>query len=125
MGRSEQVKGRRGERELARILNEYGFTDVRPGKAVSFGGEPDVIGLDGIHIEIKRAECPNVCAALKQAAEDAEYFGDGVPVVFWRKNRGRWGAIMELPTFVSLLRGEVTSDAAGCICSEDGTAEVR
>jgi Holliday junction resolvase len=124
MGRSEQTKGRRGERELSRILNEYGF-QTRPGAPVSFGGEPDIIGLDGVHVEVKRAECPNVCAALKQAGEDAEYFGDGVPVVFWRKNRGRWCAIMELDTFVSLLRGEVTGDAAGCICSEDGSAEVR
>ena len=89
MGKREQQKGRRAEIELSRILDGYGYA-TRPGQAVSFGGEPDVVGLDGVHIEIKRRESPDLSAALRQATEDAAYFGDGLPVVFFRGNRQKW-----------------------------------
>lgn len=103
MGKSAQAKGRRGERELSAKLNEYGF-QTEPGPPLSFGRVADVTGLPGIHIEVKRHECPDVTAALRQAAEDAQHFGDGLPTVFWRKNRGRWVAVMDLETFVKLYK---------------------
>lgn len=103
MGRTSQRKGRRGEIELSEKLREYGY-DAAPGEALSFGGVPDVTGLPGVHIEVKRQECPDVLAALKQAATDAEWFGDGVPVVFWRKNRGKWVALLTLESFMELYR---------------------
>lgn len=103
MGRMSQRKGRRGEKELSEKLNAYGYS-VTPGPALSFGGVPDVTGLPGIHIEVKRRECPDALAALKQAEADAERFGDGVPVVFWRKNRGRWVALLTLESFMDLYQ---------------------
>ena len=69
---------------------------------MSFGGTPDATGLPGIHGEVKRRECPDILAALRQAATDAERFGDGVPVVFWRKNRGKWIALLSLESFMEL-----------------------
>lgn len=101
MGRTSQRKGRRGEIELSEKLSAYGYA-VRPGAAMSFGGVPDVAGLPGIHIEVKRRECPDIPAALRQAATDAERFGDGLPVVFWRKNRGEWVALLSLESFMEL-----------------------
>ena len=101
MGRTSQRKGRRGEIELSEKLKEYGI-HAEPGASMSFGGTPDVTGLPGIHIEVKRRECPDVLAALRQAATDAERFGDGVPVVFWRKNRGKWIALLSLESFMEL-----------------------
>lgn len=116
MGRSSQRKGRAAEIELSELLNKHGF-HTRPGKAVSFGCEADVVGLDGVHIECKRRECQNVADALRQAEIDADFFGDGVAVVFTRGNRQTWRAVMSLDTFVKLYRGEVDHDGS----AEDNT----
>lgn len=104
MGRTEQRKGRRGELELCRVLAGYGY-DMRPGRPASFGEEPDIVGLPGIHIEVKRRENVDISTALKQATADAEKFGDGLPVVFTRGNRQNWRVVMDLSAFMELLEG--------------------
>jgi len=104
MARASQRKGRAGELELCRVLSGYGY-DVKPGAAVSFGSTPDIVGLPGIHIECKRREQTDMAAALKQASEDAQRFGDGLPVVFTRGNRQRWRVVMALDDFMELYRG--------------------
>ncbi len=101
MGKSQQRKGRNAERELAKIFQGYGY-DVRPGVPVSFGAEPDLVGLKGIHCELKRREHVDLSAALKQAAADAEKFGDGVPCVFHRGNRQNWRVTMALTDWLTL-----------------------
>ena len=103
MGKSSQRKGRRGELELSRILAGYGY-DLRPGRPATFGEEPDIIGLPGIHVEVKRREQTDLAAALKQAADDAEKFGDGLPAVFTRGNRERWRVVMALDDFMKLYQ---------------------
>lgn len=87
MGKSSQRKGREGELELVQILHSYGFEDVRPGKPISYGEEPDVVGLPGVHIECKRVERLNVPEAMQQAERDSQRFQDGIPVLFHRRNR--------------------------------------
>lgn len=109
MGRREQRKGRAAEREICGILNGMGF-QVRPSEAVSFGREADIVGLENIHAEIKRRENPDISAALRQAAEDAARFGDGLPVVFARGNRQRWRAVMDLDTWVQLYKLALNSE---------------
>lgn len=104
MGVRSQKKGRRGELELCRILAGYGY-DMRPGRPVSFGEEPDVVGLPGIHVEVKRREQTDISAALKQAVEDASRFGDGIPAVFTRGNREQWRVVMALDDFMKLYEG--------------------
>ena len=101
MGKASQRKGRAAELEFARILQGYGYP-AEPGPPMSYGKAPDVTGLPGIHIELKRRENPDLPGALKQARQDAERFGDGLPVVFTRRNRGRWLAVMELSDFMTL-----------------------
>ena len=101
MAKASQRKGRAGELELCRVLHEYGY-DVQPGRPASFGAEPDLSGLPGIHVEVKRREQTDIAAALKQAAEDARRFGDGLPVVFTRGNRQRWRVVMDLRDFMEL-----------------------
>lgn len=103
MAKASQRKGRAGELELCRILSGFGY-DVKPGVAVSFGTTPDIVGLPGIHIEVKRRENTDIAAALKQASEDARRFGDGLPAVFTRGNRQRWRVVMALDDFISLYR---------------------
>lgn len=103
MGVRSQKKGRRGELELCRILAGYGI-EARPGCPVSFGAEPDIVGLPGIHVEVKRREQTDLSAALKQAAADSEKFGDGLPAVFMRGNRQNWRVVMALDDFMKLYQ---------------------
>lgn len=102
-GKKSQHKGRAGELELSRILRGCGY-DVQPGRAVSYGATPDISGLPGIHIEVKRVERLNVPEAMKQAVRDAEKFHDGVPALFHRRSREPWLVTMRLQDWMGLYR---------------------
>ena len=104
MGRTQQRKGRGGELELCRILNEEGLP-VSPGMPLSFGGTPDLVGLPGVHIEVKRTERLNLRAAMEQAERDALAFQDGAPAVFHRQNRRPWLVTMRLDDWIRLYQG--------------------
>lgn len=101
MSRSQQRKGADGERELVNVLNEYGFTTVRGGSQ-TFGTVPDVTGLPGIHIEVKRVERLNLVEAIQQAVRDAARFKDGLPAVFHRRNRQPWLVTMRLKDWMEI-----------------------
>lgn len=101
-GKSSQRKGRAGELELVALLNEKGIK-AEPGKAVSYGCSPDIVGVPGIHVECKRVERLNVSAAMAQAVRDSEKFNDGVPVVFHRRNREGWLCTMRLDDWIQKL----------------------
>lgn len=103
MGVTSQRKGRKAEIELSKILQGYGY-DVRPGEPVSYGAEPDLVGLENIHIEVKRRENVNLSAALAQAEVDSQKFGDGLPAVFHRKNREGWRVTMPLSAWLELYQ---------------------
>lgn len=100
MGRGSQRKGAEGERELAAILKDYGYQCTRGG-SLTFGLVPDLEGLPGIHIEVKRVERLNIHEAMKQARRDADHFG-GLPAVFHRKNREPWLVTMTLDEWMQL-----------------------
>ena len=101
MGKSQQRKGADGERELAEQLRQYGY-QVKRGPSQNYGTVPDLIGLDGIHIECKRTERLNLNEAMQQSIRDADRFHDGVPVVIHRKNRRPWLVTLRLEDFMEL-----------------------
>lgn len=101
MGAKSQRKGRTAELELARILQSHGY-DVRPGMPLSFGREPDIVGLNGVHCELKRREGVDLSVALAQVSKDAEFFRDGLPAVFHRGNRQGWLCTMRLEDWMGL-----------------------
>ena len=102
-GKSSQRKGANGERELAALLREYGYS-IERGGSLSFGEVPDLTGLPGVHIEVKRVERLNVPEAMKQAARDAERFHDGAPTLFHRRSREPWLVTMRLQDWMSLYQ---------------------
>lgn len=104
MGRYSQAKGRRAELELVRVFQSYGI-QAEPGQAVSYGTTPDIVGVAGIHVEVKRRENVNLSAALEQAKQDAERFHDGLPAVFHRANRRGWRVTMALSDWLILYQG--------------------
>lgn len=119
MGAKSQRKGANAERELMGILREHGY-DIRRGGSLSFGEVPDLIGLDGVHIEVKRREAVNLAAALRQATADAERFRDGLPVVFHRSNREHWKATMNLSNWLKLYEKSLSSCGGHCGAAETG-----
>lgn len=71
---------------------------------MTFGAEPDVVGLPGVHVEVKRVERLNVTEAFNQAVRDAEKFRDGTPALFHRRNRCPWLVTMALSDWMQLYQ---------------------
>ena len=110
-GKSSQRKGREGELELTRILQAYGY-DAEPGRPQSYGEEPDIKGIPGVHIECKRTERFYPYDWIKQAERDSRRFKDGTPVVFFRKSREPWVVIMTLDSFMGFICGKIKRNIA-------------
>lgn len=95
-------KGKRGELEAAHLLQKYGY-DARRGQQYSgSNGDPDVVGLPGIHIEVKRVEKLNIDDALTQSIRDAR--DDEKPVVLHRKNRAEWKITMQFTDWIEMYK---------------------
>ena len=99
---NSRQKGAGGERELSRILWEYGYNCHRGQQYSGANGDADVVGLPGIHIECKRVERLNLSEAMKQAVRDA--VATEVPAVFHRKNREGWLVTMRLDDWIKMYK---------------------
>lgn len=96
-------KGKVGEREIARYLREHGFTEARRGQQFHGGADsPDVVGLTGFHIEVKRVENLNLNAAMEQSIKDSG--ADEIPLVVHRRNDDYWKVTMRLDDFMEVIR---------------------
>lgn len=69
---------------------------------MSFGDVPDLVGLPGIHIEVKRAEQVRLSEWMAQALRDSKRFRDGIPAVFHRRSHEVWHVTMSLSDFMTL-----------------------
>ena len=98
--KKSQRKGRAGELELSQVFQGYGY-DVKPGRSQSYGVEPDLTGLPGVHIECKRAEQLRPYDWMAQAERDAARFG-GMPAVFFRRSRSPWLVVMKLEDWIQV-----------------------
>ena len=109
---NSKKKGAAGEREFANYCKEKGF-DVR--RTAQYNGKEqgslaDVIGIPGIHIEVKRVEKLNIHNAVNQAIRD-NVNKDSVPIVAHRKNRTPWLITMTADDWFKLFYGlEVNED---------------
>lgn len=100
MAINSREKGKRAEREAAALIREYGY-DARRGVQYAGGPDsPDVVGLPGVHLEIKHVERLNLLAAMDQSADDSA--PDELPVVMHRKNRSPWLVTMWFEDFMDL-----------------------
>ncbi len=109
MGKTQREKGKRGERELAGLLREYGYDCRRGQQYCGTAGDADVVGLPGVHIECKRVERLNLQDAMSQAVRDTEAekmpFCDEIyPAVFHRRDRCEWLVTMRLEDWIELYR---------------------
>lgn len=99
---NSRQKGKRGELDAAKALKEYGYETRRGQQFSGANGDADVVGLPGIHLEVKRVEKLNISEAMQQSIRDAR---DGeLPVVMHRKNRETWLVTMPLKVFMVLYK---------------------
>lgn len=104
------------------ILREHGYP-VERGGTQSYGELPDLYGLDGVHLEIKRSERAQIWDWMEQSQRDARRFGDGVPTVIFRRSRSKWLTCMELLDWLEFYRRHERQ--CGGHCSAEETGEKR
>lgn len=104
-GRHAQRKGAEAEHELAELFRAHGFNARRGDAQRWYGGrlvsDVEVPALPWLHVEGKRTERVRLHQALDQARRDA---GHRAPVVFTRRNRGEWVAVLPAAVLLELLR---------------------
>ena len=118
MGKRSQRKGADGERELAAILREYGYT-VERGGAMS-GWQLIEFCSGDIHIEVKRCEQVRLSEWMQQAETDSKRFSDGMPVVFHRRSREPWHVTMSLANFMDIYSAKFLNSPRK-ECEKNGT----
>lgn len=107
IGKASREKGKRGEREVAKIFREAGYPEARRtsqycGKT---GDASDVTGVPGLHLEVKFVEKEAVRSWYGQAVRDAEAADRGdVPVVIHRKTHQPWLVTLSLDDFIKILK---------------------
>lgn len=102
MGKTSREKGKRGEREVAAFLRANGY-DAHRGVQYQGGKDsPDVVGLPGVHIEVKRTNRLALWDALSQSVSDAGE--DEMPVVFHRPDNCPWVVIMYAKDWIQIYR---------------------
>ncbi len=99
---NSRTKGKRGELEVAHLLKEYGYEARRGQQFAGINGDADVVGLPGVHIEVKRVEKLNIDEALEQAIRDKREHE--IPIVMHRKNRAKWKVTMLFDDWMMLYK---------------------
>ncbi len=99
-GKSNRDRGAEAERQVADIFKAAGFRTVRRGQV--FNHESDVIGVPGLHIEVKYCKTAKVWEWLRQAELEAELKGDGVPVIWFRRPRVPFRVIVPARLFLEM-----------------------
>jgi len=102
---NSRSKGNRGELELSHWLQAQGYEKARRGQQYHGGpGSPDVVGVPGMHIEVKRvAWLGRLRRWLKQSHDEAGI--DEVPTVFARDDGDKdWMVVMDAFAFIELWK---------------------
>lgn len=99
---NSRAKGKRGELEAVHKLKEYGYEVRRSQQFAGINGDADIVGMPGLHLEIKRVERLNIEDAMAQSKHDARE-GE-IPVVMHRKNNCEWLVTLQLERFIELYR---------------------
>ena len=110
MAGKSRSKGKRGELEVAQLLRAHGIAAARRGQQFSGEpGNPDVMGLIGVHIECKRCEKLPLWPALEQARREAL---EGDLATVWHRANGRpWIVLLTAEDFLALYRASFAQAA--------------
>lgn len=96
-------KGKNGELEWARFCRNHGYDCRRTAQYCGNTGDAsDVVGMPGIHQEVKRVERLCIEDAMAQAVHDSG--GVSTPIVAHRKNGHEWLVTMRADDWFTLYR---------------------
>ena len=107
-GRSRN-KGKRGEREAAKAVNAI-LPHLQARRAQQYcgaAGDADLIGIEGVHVEVKRVERFCLHPSLEQADSDRK--AGETPLVLTRQNGKSWVAccyLEDLPKLIERLHDD-------------------
>lgn len=104
MSVNSREKGKRGEREFAKLCRQYGHDARRSQQYAGGVDSADVVGLPGVHIEVKYGydmTIEEIRKFLQQAIRDSSGTGN-IPIVAHRKTYGKWFVTMEWDGFVKM-----------------------
>ncbi len=102
MGRASREKGKRGEREFARLLNEMGIDARRSQQFSGAAGDADLVtSMPGVHWEVKRYARVAAIRFLEQAERDSK---KDLAVVALREDRGSWVVMVRAENLEALAR---------------------
>jgi Holliday junction resolvase len=100
---NSKKKGAAGEREFANLCKAEGFNVRRTQQYCGNTGDAsDCVGLEGIHIEVKRVEALNIEKAMDQARNDCK--GESLPIVAHRKNKTKWKITMDAEDWFKIYK---------------------
>lgn len=119
-GSHSNRKGKRGERELANLLREKGYTVQRTPQSGGAHIPGDLIGTPGLHWEVKRQETARYPEWLRQAIADCPR--GKLPVVAHRRNGEDWTVALPLEAFLLLYERVVPPSKHDDGQSADGSA---
>ncbi|MCI5836244.1 MAG: hypothetical protein MR209_00125 [Veillonellaceae bacterium] len=113
---NSKQKGKRGELEFAKLCRAEGYTDVRRSAQYcgNTGEAADIVGLPGVHVEVKRGKVIRLTDAVAQAVRDSEKSGR-IPLVAHRRDNEGWLITMRAEDWFNLYR----EWEAGCMARED------
>lgn len=102
MGKASREKGKRGERLFAKLLREHGYDAKRGVQYQGSPDSPDVVGLPGVHTEVKFVEKLNLHSAMEQSKRDAGE--DEMPIVAHKRSREEWLVTMRFEDFIEIFK---------------------
>lgn len=101
---NSKQKGKRGELEVAKMLQLIGYDARRSVQYCGSSGDAaDVVGVGGLHLEVKRTETISIRKWMEQAERDAEKSGR-TPVVVFRSNGKRWRVCLDAEAFFTMYK---------------------
>ena len=104
-------KGKRGERQVVRFLQDNGFDEVQRTKAGRFSDEGDIEGVEGWTLQVKnvnnmsRAIREGIAGMQRQRGQTGDRFGAAI-VPVRNKPVGDWYFVMPMYMALDVLRGE-------------------
>lgn len=101
MGKASRDKGNAAERELLKLLSDELGVSVQRNLSQTRGGGADCIEIAGWAVECKRQEVLKLNEWWQQTLVQSKK-GNRKPILFYRKSRQPWQAVM--------LLGDITRD---------------
>lgn len=108
MTRSNKDKGTEAETGVVKLAHEMGFKGASRAPLAGANDIGDIIGIDGICIEVKDVKDPKMKEYFLQTLKEARQKKDSLPVLVmrvFRKNSRQWDAYIPLHWVEYDLRG--------------------